>query len=161
MLLISVTLDTFHADRSWLKALAPSNICFMLVTADTFHADRSWLKDAALLNIDFMLVTADTSHADRSWLKEGAFENIYAMSTTFDTSHESIGPCGPVEQSPTGDCLRHARTAALRSVVFCGANAAVEATCITVGGASLGRGEEKVVLVEARVRPSARRKCDG
>ena len=102
----------------------------MSVTLDTFHADRSWLKDAALLNIDFMLVTADTSHADRSWLKEGAFENIYAMSTTFDTSHESIGPCGPVEQSPTGDCLRHATTAAFRSVLFCGTNTAVAATGI-------------------------------
>ena len=45
--------------------------------------------------------------------------------------------------------------------MFCGANAAVEATCITVGDTSLGKSEEKVVLVEARVRPSARRKCDG
>ena len=34
----------------------------MLVTADTSHADKSWLKECALSNISYMLVTADTSH---------------------------------------------------------------------------------------------------
>ena len=34
----------------------------MSVTADTFHADRSWLKDRALRNMNLTSVTADTSH---------------------------------------------------------------------------------------------------
>ena len=42
---MSVTVETSHADRSWLKARAPLNIIRMLVTRDTSHADRSWLKD--------------------------------------------------------------------------------------------------------------------
>ena len=34
----------------------------MSVTADTFHADRSWLKDCFPLNNDLISVMADTSH---------------------------------------------------------------------------------------------------
>ena len=34
----------------------------MSVTADTSHADRSWLKDCALANTPCMLVTANTFH---------------------------------------------------------------------------------------------------
>ena len=44
------------------------------------------------------------------------------MSVVWDTSHSPIGPCGPVEQSPTGDSFRHAWTASLRSPVFFGEN---------------------------------------
>jgi len=42
-----VTADTSHAERSWLKALAPANTPYMLVTAETFHAEISWLKAGA------------------------------------------------------------------------------------------------------------------
>ena len=44
----------------------------MSVTADTSHDDRFWLKDLASANILAILVTADTSHDDKSWLKESA-----------------------------------------------------------------------------------------
>ena len=37
------------------------------------------------------------------------------MVVTLDTSHSTIGPCGPFEQSPLGDNLRHAPTASLSS----------------------------------------------
>ena len=100
----------------------------MLVTDDTSHVDRFWLKDWVLVNIAYMLVTADTSHADRSWLKDCTWANIDCVSVTADTSHDPIGPCGPLEQSPTSDSLMHASTASWSSVLFWGANAAVTAT---------------------------------
>jgi len=34
--------------RTWLKAVADWSMLFMFVTADTFHAERSWLKAVAL-----------------------------------------------------------------------------------------------------------------
>ena len=80
-----------------------------------------------------MSVTADTSHLDRSWLKDCASQNIELMSVTANTSHDLIGPCGPVEQFPTGDNLMHASTASRSSVLFWGANAAVTATRKTFG----------------------------
>ena len=44
------------------KDVALWNILDMSVTAETSHADRSWLKDCALRNMNIMSVTADTSH---------------------------------------------------------------------------------------------------
>ena len=73
-------------------------------------------------------VTADTTHADKSWSKSQACLNILCMSVTADTSHDAIGPCEPLEQSPTGDRSMHALIASLSSVLFWGANAAAKAT---------------------------------
>merc|ERR1719201_653007 len=67
-----------------------------------------------------ILVTLRTFHLDRSRLKDLALENILSMLVTWDTSHTPIGPCGPVEQSPTGDRLRHALTAAMRCSLWRG-----------------------------------------
>ena len=47
------------------------------------------------------------------------------MSATSDTSQSPIGPCGPSEQSPFGDSLRHASTALLSSALDCGENTGV------------------------------------
>ena len=44
------------------------------------------------------------------------------MLVTLDTSHSPIGPCRPLEQSPTGDSSRHALTAPLSSILDCGEN---------------------------------------
>ena len=41
---------------------------------------------------------------------------------TLDTSHSPTGPCGPSEQSPSGDNSRQAATAPLSSVVDGGEN---------------------------------------
>ena len=51
------------------------------------------------------------------------------MSVILDTSHSPIGPCGPLEQSPFGDSLRHASTALLSCTFDSGKNAA-GAKCI-------------------------------
>merc|ERR1719201_599634 len=67
-----------------------------------------------------ILVTLRTFHLDRSRLKDLASENILSMLVTWDTSHSPIDTCGPVEQSPTGDRLRHASTAAMRFSLVCG-----------------------------------------
>ena len=69
-----------------------------------------------------MSVTCPTFHVDRSWLNDLASENIEFKLVTWDTSHSPIGPYGPVEQSPTGDSLKHASAAALRSSLSCGKN---------------------------------------
>ena len=45
------------------------------------------------------------------------------MSVTRDTSHSPIGPCGPSEQSPLGDTLRHALRALSSSALEGGENA--------------------------------------
>ena len=104
------------------------NILLISVTDDTSHADRSWLKVITLLNILLISVTDDTSHADRSWLKCQVCLNMLCISVTADTSHDAIGPCEPLEQSPTGDRSMHALIAPLSSVLFRGANAAAKAT---------------------------------
>ena len=95
----------------------------MSVTADTSHADRSWLKECVLANIVVMSVTADTSHADRSWLKDCALENMPFISVMADTFHDPIGPFRPAEQLPTGDRLMHTRLARWSSALVWGANA--------------------------------------
>ena len=48
--------------------------------------------------------------------------NYQPMSVTRNTSHSPIGPCGPVEQLPTGDSLRQASRALLSSSFDCGEN---------------------------------------
>ena len=84
----------------------------MSVTADTSHFDRSWLKVDARENMNAMSVTAETSHFDRSALKADAYANMDAMLVTVDTSQSPIGPCGPSAQFPIGDVLIHLLTAA-------------------------------------------------
>jgi hypothetical protein len=44
ILVISTPALTFHADKSWLKAMAYSNISFAPVTALTLHDEISWLN---------------------------------------------------------------------------------------------------------------------
>ena len=47
-------------------------------------------------------------------------ENVFLILFTLDTFHSPIGPCGPSEQSPSGDNSRHASTAILSSDFDCG-----------------------------------------
>ena len=100
----------------------------MSVTADTSHFDRSWLKDDARRNMYPISVTADTSHFDKSWLKAEARENMAAISVIADTSQSPIGPCGPLEQSPIGESLMHSLTAARSCSADSGLNAAAVRT---------------------------------
>ena len=97
----------------------------MSVTRDTSHLERSPLNHVARMNMRDMLVTRDTSQFRMSPLKEFALVNKSVMSVMLDTSHSPIGPCGLLEQSPSGDISRHALTAPLISVLDCGENAAV------------------------------------
>ena len=102
----------------------------VVVTDDTSHFDRSPLKFFAPANITDMSVTDDTSHFDRSLLKDFAPMNMLLMSLTADTSHDPIGPCTPVEQSPTGGRLRHSEIAHFSSCEELGANPVVAGTGI-------------------------------
>ena len=77
-------------------------------------------------------------------MKEYALKNILFMSVTADTSHDPMGPCEPVVQLPRNDSLRHAATARLSSVLFCGENARVEAGMVEVAAI--------VVVVEVAVQ---------
>ena len=70
-----------------------------------------------------MLVTLDTSHFEMSPLKVRLESKIVVISVTDDTSQFPIGPCGLLEQSPGGDCLRHAPMALLSCTLDCGTNA--------------------------------------
>ena len=54
------------------KDEAPLNILLISVTLDTSHFDRSKSKDDADENIEAMLTTLDTSHFERSLLKDEA-----------------------------------------------------------------------------------------
>ena len=96
----------------------------MLVTLDTSQLERSLLNDLARMNIKVMSVTLDTSHFDMPQLNEFALANTPLMSVTLDTSHATIGPCGPLEQSPLGDNSMHVSTAGLRCALDRGESAA-------------------------------------
>ena len=104
----------------------------MSVTADTSHFDRCWLKEEASENILPIFVTADTSHFERSWLKAEAAKNMALMLVTADTSQSPIGvasqspigSCEFPEQSPIGDAVIQSWTAS-RSFFESGLNAAV------------------------------------
>ena len=61
MYAMSVTLDVFHPETSWLKLVAPWNMYAMSVTLDVFHPETSPLKEAAPWNMDDMSVTLDRS----------------------------------------------------------------------------------------------------
>ena len=63
---------------------------------------------------------------------------------SLDTSHSPIGPCGPVEQSPFGDNLRHASMALLSSDFDCG-----EKTAVGRGEAGLAEGKTVNVPVHS------------
>ena len=56
---------------------------------------------------------------------------------TLDTSHSPIGPCGPLEQSPSGDNFRHVSTALLSCTLDCGTNAGLD--CGTNAGLDCGK----------------------
>jgi len=112
ILVIWVTLETSHLEMSLLNDDAPQNILDILVTLDTSHLEMSPLNDSAPINIPDILVTLDTSHFERSPLKPATLTNrLLRMSVTRDTSHSAIGPCAPLEQSPSAENPRHAVTA--------------------------------------------------
>ena len=87
MLVMSLTLDTSHFDRSTLKDIAFPNIEIILVTLDTSHFEMSALKNFAVSNMVPISVTPDTSHFERSALNDLAILNVDPMSVTLDTSH--------------------------------------------------------------------------
>jgi hypothetical protein len=66
-----------HAERSELNFVAPLNIPRVSVTLEVFHCDRSWLKAVANWNIVFMDVTFDTSHDPILPLKSSLLENFF------------------------------------------------------------------------------------
>ena len=51
MLFMSVTLATFHSERSELNLEAPLNMLFMSVTLETSHAERLPVNEAAPSNM--------------------------------------------------------------------------------------------------------------
>ena len=116
------------------------------VTRDTSQIERSVLKELAYANIPAMLLTLDTSHLDISPLKDSLPANKSPISVTRDTSHSAIGPYEPLEQSPSGDNLRHASIALVSSALDCGKNAEIGWVRGWVGRVgSVGRGVDKIV----------------
>ena len=103
------------------------------------------LNDAAPRNTPDVSFTLDTSHFEMSPLNDVAPLNISNMSLTAETFQFPIGPCGPLVQSPTGDCLRHAATAATNSGLSRGLNNGV------VGMFSVGVEVRVVVVMAAAV----------
>ena len=77
---ILVTLPTFHPERPWLKAEAPSNMLSMVATLPTFHPERPWLKAEALRNMFSMVVTLPTLGPASPTARE---ENIELCSTLY------------------------------------------------------------------------------
>ena len=73
---------TVQPDRSWLKAVAPSNIWRMSITEPVLHAPMFWLNAAAFVNVANMLVTALVSHFVMSWLNPEAYANMPPMFVT-------------------------------------------------------------------------------
>ena len=65
------------------------------------------------------------------------------MSVTPETDHSLIGPCGPLEHSPTPDSFRHAVTAPLSSALVCGENAARDWGRAAEQSCEVGRGRTK------------------
>jgi hypothetical protein len=86
----SVTTDSFHLLRSWLKDVAWKIMYAIFSTVDTFHDPMSRLKHVAKENIFVMSITLDTSQVPISWLNDDAKENIFVMFVTLDTSQHSI-----------------------------------------------------------------------
>ena len=76
-------------------------------------------KSVACPNMISMLVTLDASHFEMSLLNNFALTNKPYMSVTPDTYHSPIGPCEPLEQSPSGDKSKHKSTALLSSSLDC------------------------------------------
>ena len=81
------------------------------------------------------------------------------MSATPEMSHSTIGPCEPLEQSPSGDSSIHALTASLSSVLEFGENAAVGWRQSSRPTCKVGRGrtegwhrEVRLYIVLGRVR---------
>ena len=134
MLSMLLTLDTSHFEMSRSNDRASRNMPGMLVTLDTSHCERSLLNDFAQWNISDMSLTFDTSHFEMPLRNNFASENMRLMSVTLDTSQSLIAPCGPLEQSPFGDNLRHASTALLSFALDRGkrAGAACVDACVRV-----------------------------
>ena len=85
-----------------------------------------------------MSVTCATSHCEMSPLKL-VIANKWLISVTLDTSHSPIGPCTPVEQSPSEERRRHARTDFKSSNLDCGAN--TEIVVMPIGVHDIDPGE--------------------
>ena len=79
-------------------------------------------------------------------------------SVTLETSHSLIGPCGLLEQSPSGDSSRHALTAPLSSVLDCAENAARGWNRAVGPSCKVGTGSVRVnvyiLLARVRVMPN-------
>ena len=69
--------------------------------------------------------------------------SILLMSYT--TFHSPISPCGPLEQSPTGDSLRHGSTAPLRSPFDFGENVVPAKDVVRCAGALMSRCREFMI----------------
>ena len=104
------------------------NILFIAVTLDTSHCEMSLLNAVEPLNIPCMSVTLDTSHSTISSSKNVAPMKMEFISVTPETCHSPIGPCGPSEQSPSGDNFRQVVTALWSSILVCGENSLVSHT---------------------------------
>ena len=63
------TFPVFQLFRSWLNALAPSNMRDMFVTLETSHALSGWLNAGAYWNITDRSVTLPVFHVASAWLK--------------------------------------------------------------------------------------------
>ena len=73
------------------------------------------------------------------------------MSATFETSHSPIDPRGLLEQSPSGDSLRHVPTALLSCTLDCGTNA----------GLRVGAEQWDCVASKHWGKLNEARRCDG
>ena len=58
-----VTCSKSHADRSWLKAVAPRNMSAIVCTVLVLHVLSGWLKAVAPANISLVVVTPFRSSA--------------------------------------------------------------------------------------------------
>ena len=61
-----------HQPRSWLKALAPANICNIVVSSSMCQSSSGRLNDEALWNILYIDVTPEVSQALISSSKDAA-----------------------------------------------------------------------------------------
>ena len=77
-------------------------------------------------------MTFATFQLEISASKASSSKNISAMSSTPDTSHPPIGPCGPVEQLPSGERSVHLPTKTLSSTLERGGNTGEEVEVVVM-----------------------------
>ena len=73
--------------RSWSKDEAPENEKLKFATLDTFHGETSWSKAVASRKMEDMSETLRVFQRLMSWLKVVAPENASFRFMTFDTAH--------------------------------------------------------------------------